>query len=92
MTNVKQEEIVAGLAQELRRGVVVLAVLSQLDEPQYGYSLVSKLADRGFPLRRNAVPLISQTREAGPSRACGIQTNRDPVSTTNLASWGRDLH
>ena len=38
------------LEQELRRGVVVLAVLSQLREDQYGYSLRQALAERGMPI------------------------------------------
>ena len=31
-------EQVEKVTSELRRGIVVLAVLSQLDEPQYGYA------------------------------------------------------
>ena len=34
------------LVQELRRGVIVLAVLSQLEEEQYGYSLMKRLEDQ----------------------------------------------
>ena len=35
----RPEEPSGKLEQELRRGVIVLAALSQLREPQYGYSL-----------------------------------------------------
>ena len=31
---------------ELRRGVITLAVLSQLDEEQYGYALIKRLSGR----------------------------------------------
>ena len=33
---------------ELRRGVIVLAVLSRLDQEQYGYSLIKSLAEAGL--------------------------------------------
>jgi len=40
------DEIVSSLAMELRRGTLVLSVLSQLEEEQYGYSLVQRLTER----------------------------------------------
>jgi DNA-binding PadR family transcriptional regulator len=36
------------LTQELRRGTLTIAVISQLSEPQYGYSLVSILQEKGI--------------------------------------------
>jgi PadR family transcriptional regulator, regulatory protein PadR len=33
---------------ELRRGVLVLAVLASLKQPHYGYSLRKQLQDRGI--------------------------------------------
>jgi PadR family transcriptional regulator PadR len=44
------KETVEGLTQELRRGTIIVAVLSLLSEPQYGYSLVSVLEDRGIEI------------------------------------------
>lgn len=41
-------EIINGLMQELRRGTIILGVLSQLEEPQYGYSLVTVLEEKGI--------------------------------------------
>lgn len=45
-----QSDIVSSLILELRRGTVVLGVLSQLNEPQYGYSLMQSLQEKGFPV------------------------------------------
>ncbi len=42
------KQIVENLVLELRRGTLVLSVLSQLIEPQYGYSLVESLAAKGI--------------------------------------------
>lgn len=44
---------------ELRRGVIVLAVLSQLRDPQYGYSLKKALTDQGMDVDEGTLyPLL----------------------------------
>jgi PadR family transcriptional regulator PadR len=40
-------ETISGLLSELRRGTIVIGVLSQLFEPKYGYSLVPVLEEKG---------------------------------------------
>lgn len=48
-----------GLIQELRRGSLVLAVLSQLKESLYGYSLVKNLTEKGMNIDKNTLyPLL----------------------------------
>jgi DNA-binding PadR family transcriptional regulator len=47
------------LDAELRRGVLVLAVLSQLRSPQYGYSLRQALAEQGMVIEEGTLyPLL----------------------------------
>jgi len=47
------------LVQELRRGVIVLAVLSQLHEEQYGYSLMKRLESQGMQIDQGTLyPLL----------------------------------
>lgn len=47
------------LEQELRRGVIVLAALSQLSSWQYGYSLRQSLAERGMEIEEGTLyPLL----------------------------------
>src|SRR4030095_16576541 len=56
----------AKLEQELRRGVVVIAVLSQLRTPQYGYSLRQALADQGMPIEEGTLyPLLRRLEAQG---------------------------
>lgn len=44
---------------ELRRGVLVLAVLASLKQPHYGYSLRKQLQDRGIDIDEGTLyPLI----------------------------------
>ncbi len=55
----QQEDILSGLILELRRGTIVLSVLSQLSKPVYGYSLVQRLSDCGVPVEANTLyPLL----------------------------------
>jgi hypothetical protein len=38
------------LVLEMRRGVIVLAVLSQCNQEQYGYSLMKSLSEKGLEI------------------------------------------
>lgn len=54
------------LTLELRRGTLVLAALSQLRSPQYGYSLMQDLADRGLEVEQGTLyPLLRRLDEQG---------------------------
>lgn len=54
------------LALELRRGVVVLATLSQLRAPRYGYELRQALAERGMPIEEGTLyPLLRRLEAQG---------------------------
>lgn len=54
------------LALELRRGTLVLATLSQLRSPRYGYSLLRRLADRGLEIEQGTLyPLLRRLAEQG---------------------------
>lgn len=56
----------AKLETELRRGVLVLAVLSQLRTAQYGYSLRQSLAADGMPIEEGTLyPLLRRLEEQG---------------------------
>lgn len=56
----------AKLELELRRGVVVLATLSQLRVPRYGYELRQALAERGMPIEEGTLyPLLRRLETQG---------------------------
>lgn len=60
------EETVSGLVLELRRGTLILLVLSQLKEPRYGYDLVKQLNDRAIPIDANTLyPLMRRLESQG---------------------------
>ncbi|MEJ2411929.1 MAG: helix-turn-helix transcriptional regulator [Anaerolineales bacterium] len=54
------------LTQELRRGILVLAALSQLKEEKYGYALISSLAEKGLDIEQGTLyPLLRRLEEQG---------------------------
>jgi DNA-binding PadR family transcriptional regulator len=67
MTKGEAREAANGkLDVELRRGVLVLAVLSQLRTAQYGYSLRQALAGAGLPIEEGTLyPLLRRLESLG---------------------------
>lgn len=60
------EEQFDNLRLELRRGVVVLAVLSQMDTARYGYSLIQQLAAQGLDVEEGTLyPLLRRLEKQG---------------------------
>ncbi len=54
------------LVLELRRGILVLATLSQLGEAQYGYSLMRQLSANGLDIEQGTLyPLLRRLEEQG---------------------------
>ncbi|WP_405110992.1 PadR family transcriptional regulator [Micromonospora sp. NBC_01405] len=60
------DDILRTHLQELRRGTVVVASLVALRQPGYGYALLQRLADHGFPVDANTLyPLLRRLEEQG---------------------------
>jgi PadR family transcriptional regulator PadR len=54
------------MLQELRRGLVMLAVLSQLGKQQYGYALLKLLSERGLEVDQGTLyPLLRRLESQG---------------------------
>jgi PadR family transcriptional regulator PadR len=59
-------ELYEKLTQELRRGILVLATLSQLKEEKYGYALISDLAEWGLEIEQGTLyPLLRRLESQG---------------------------
>jgi len=66
MTETELDEQFDNLRLELRRGVVVLAVLSQMDTARYGYNLIQRLADQGLDIEEGTLyPLLRRLEKQG---------------------------
>lgn len=74
---------------ELRRGVLVLAVLSRLREPQYGYSLKQALADGGLPVEEGTLYPLLRRLEAQGLLASEWNTDNAPRRYYRLNAEGQ---
>src|SRR5512146_2088479 len=96
------DQVVDNLMQELRRGVIVLAVLGQLDQEQYGYSILKLLADQGLDVDQGTLyPLLRRLEtqglleskwkleEARPRRYYVISAEGRRVLPTLKHEWNR---
>lgn len=94
------DEIVSGLALELRRGTLILLVLSQLKKPMYGYNLVKKLQENDISIEANTLyPLMRrletqgllksewETSEAKPRKYYSITEDGEIVLEKVTAHW-----
>ena len=62
----ENEELVQNMLLELRRGMLSLAVLSQLAKEQYGYSLLKALSDQGMGIDQSTLyPLLRRLESQG---------------------------
>jgi len=95
-----RESPLSKLELEIRRGALVLAVLSQLREPQYGYSLRQALAQRGMPIEEGTLyPLLRRLEAQGllgsewriedgpPRRYYRLNDAGDALFADLTASW-----
>lgn len=66
MENETREEILNSMIQELRRGTIVVSVLSRLGEPKYGYDLIHQLEEKGMSIDTSTLyPLLRRLEKQG---------------------------
>ena len=77
---------------ELRRGVIVLAVLSQLGEEQYGYSLLKLLSDQGLEVDQGTLyPLLRRLESQGLLQSVWKLEEARPRRYYVISQTGREL-
>ncbi len=88
MTNESFENVIL----ELRRGVIALAVLNQLSEEQYGYSLIKRLSEKGLEIDQGTLyPLLRRLESQGLLQSnWRVETDR-PRRYYVLSDEGRTL-
>lgn len=86
-------DIAGKLEQELRRGIIVLAVLSRLRHPEYGYSLRQALAERGMPIEEGTLyPLLRRLEEQGLLTSEWRIEDGPPRRYYTLSAEGRSIY
>ena len=89
----EHEDFAAGLILELRRGTIVLSVLSQLNTPKYGYSLVHSLEERGIQVEAGTLyPLLRRLEKQGLLRSEWETTGAKPRKYYLMTDQGRAVY
>jgi PadR family transcriptional regulator, regulatory protein PadR len=85
-------ELLNSLTTELRRGTLTLAVLSQLGEPQYGYSLVQLLENSGISIDQSTLyPLLRRLEKQELLSSIWDTTESRPRKYYVLSDYGKEV-
>jgi DNA-binding PadR family transcriptional regulator len=80
------------LRLELRRGIVVLAVLSQMDEARYGYSLIQRLGKQGLEIEEGTLyPLLRRLEKQGLLQSVWEVGESRPRKYYRISPEGREV-
>lgn len=86
------DQILNNLETELRRGSLTLCVLSQLEQAQYGYSLLQLLAEKGIVIEANTLyPLLRRLEAQGLLESTWDTTETRPRKFYQLNENGKSL-
>ncbi|MFD2654729.1 PadR family transcriptional regulator [Gracilibacillus thailandensis] len=81
------------LLQELRRGTITISVLSQLSEPQYGYSLVTMLEEKGIHVEPGTLyPLLRRLEKQGLLESKWDTKETRPRKYYLLSETGKEVY
>lgn len=86
-------EVLVGLTSELRRGTIVLSVLSQLSEPKYGYSLVQSLEGKGVMIDPSTLyPLLRRLEKQELLKSEWETTGAKPRKYYVVTAQGKSVY
>lgn len=88
----KEDPILTNLITELKRGTLTLCVLSQLAQPQYGYSLLQVLCDKQIAIEANTLyPLLRRLEVQGLLESSWDTSETRPRKFYRLSSKGKTI-
>lgn len=87
------QETLNSLIQELRRGTLIIGVLSQLTLPQYGYSLVTVLEEKGFRIEAGTLyPLLRRLEKQGIVESQWDTNEARPRKYYVISAQGKEVY
>lgn len=89
----KKDDLLEGLVLELRRGTIILSVLSQLNCAHYGYSLVLMLEKKGINIEAGTLyPLLRRLEKQGLLESSWEMESAKPRKYYKLSEYGRYIY
>ncbi len=93
MEDKKPDALLESLVLELRRGTIILSVMSQLKEPQYGYSLVVLLEEKGIAVDAGTLyPLLRRLESQGLLESSWDTGSAKPRKYYQLSGYGKEIY
>lgn len=87
-----ENELFQNTILELRRGVIVLAVLRQLNDEQYGYKLLTLLAELGLEIDQGTLyPLLRRLETQGLLQSIWKIEEARPRKYYVISEAGREM-
>ncbi len=91
--DMKEDQTLTNLITELKRGNLTLCVLSQLHEPQYGYSLLQHLSENRIELEANTLyPMLRRLESQGILASTWDTSESRPRKFYQLSAYGSELY
>lgn len=88
-----EKDLYESLLLELRRGTLVLSVLSQLATPKYGYVLVQQLCDKGISVDAGTLyPLLRRLESQGLLTSEWETTGAKPRKYYKRNDYGTEVY
>lgn len=88
-----EQEHIDKLMLELRRGTITIGVLSQLSSPQYGYSLVTRINDKGVQVEPGTLyPLLRRLEKQGLLDSSWDTNEARPRKYYVLSEMGKSVY
>jgi DNA-binding PadR family transcriptional regulator len=87
------DELFANQALELRRGTIVLAILSKLEQPRYGYALLQALEQNGITVDAGTLyPLLRRLEKQEVLESKWDVSDTRPRKYYQLSDKGQQLY
>ena len=89
----EERDLLAGLVMELRRGILILSVLSQMSEAKYGYALVQSLEEKGVEIDPNTLyPLLRRLEKQGLLESRWETGGSKPRKYYQRTAYGNEIY
>lgn len=87
------DELISSLMVELKRGTLVLSVLSQLNKAEYGYSLAQKLEEKNTPIEAGTLyPLLRRLEKQNLLKSEWDTSESRPRKYYVLSDKGKEVY
>lgn len=89
----EEKNLMVSMQMELRRGTLVLSVLSQMKTPKYGYALVQSLENKGVNIDPDTLyPLLRRLEKQGLLQSNWEMRGSKPRKYYQITEYGLKVY